>query len=126
MKKTIYIILILLTIISILFCNFSYADSDVLTDLGGENNLSNYAKADSEGSTQVISKAGTILGYITTIGMVLSIIILIIIGIKYMVGSVEEKANYKETLKPYLIGAILLFTGTLIPSLIYNIVEQII
>ena len=85
MKKTIYIILILLTIISILFCNFSYADSDVLTDLGGENNLSNYAKADSEGSTQVISKAGTILGYITTIGMVLSIIILIIIGIKYMV-----------------------------------------
>ena len=126
MKKTIYIILILFTIISIIFCNFSYAASDVLTDLGGEDTLSNYAKTDSSGSTQVISKAGTILEYIKIIGMVLSIIILIIIGIKYMVGSVEEKANYKETLKPYLIGAILLFTGTLIPSLIYNIVDQII
>ena len=37
-----------------------------------------------------------------------------------MVGSVEEKAEYKESMKPYLIGAVLVFTGTLIPQIIYE------
>ena len=34
----------------------------------------------------------------------LSIIVGVIIGIKYMMGSVEEKAKYKELLIPYLAG----------------------
>ena len=41
-----------------------------------------------------------------------------------MMGSVEEKATYKQTLLPYLIGAILLFTGSLIPQLIYDIMQN--
>ena len=32
--------------------------------------------------------------------VVLSVIMLIVLGIKYMLGSVDEKANYKETLLP--------------------------
>lgn len=65
-----------------------------------------------------------ILSVIQVIGTVLSVVILIIIGIKYMLGSVEEKADYKKTLVPYVVGAFILFTGTLIPQLIYKIMQN--
>lgn len=57
---------------------------------------------------------------LTTIGMVLSVVTLIIIGIKYMMGSVEEKAAYKKTLLPYLIGAGFVFAASTIAQIIYN------
>ena len=37
-----------------------------------------------------------------------------------MLGSVEEKANYKQTLIPYVIGAFVLFMGSTIPNVIYK------
>lgn len=49
-----------------------------------------------------------------------SIVVLIILGIKYMMGSVEEKATYKKTLFPYFIGAIFVFGASTIASAIYN------
>ena len=66
---------------------------------------------------------GNILANIRTIGIVLSVIILIIIGIKYIVGSVEEKANYKEKAIPYIIGVFLLAATTILPDLIWNTVH---
>lgn len=140
MKKNviIYFIIIIILILSLLIIpNFSYAD-DTTTDstttstesessglLGVDlGNLDDYKK-DDLGTTKFAEKAGVILGVITTIGMVLSIIMLIIIGIKYMLGSVEEKADYKKTMIPYLVGAILLFSGSLIPNIIYNLATEI-
>lgn len=74
-------------------------------------------------STKVNSVTSNVLGIIQTIGVILSVLILIAIGIKYMLGSVEEKAEYKKTLMPYIIGAFLLFTGTLVPNVIYKIIK---
>lgn len=42
-----------------------------------------------------------------------------------MMGSAEEKADYKESLRPYIIGAFLLFTGSLIPQLIYTLSQNL-
>ena len=59
----------------------------------------------SGGDTQIVTdKLAPIVGTIITIGIVTSVLALIIIGIKYMIGSVEEKAEYKKTMIPYLIG----------------------
>ena len=42
-----------------------------------------------------------------------------IIGIKYIIGSVEEKADYKKTMIPYLIGVFIFFSlSQIIPMLI--------
>ena len=46
------------------------------------------------------------------------------IGIKYILGSVEEKAEYKQTLKPYLIGAILVFGISNVLSIVQNIIGE--
>ena len=50
----------------------------------------------------------------------MSVIVLIILGLKYMMGSVEEKAAYKKTLLPYVIGAALVFAASAIAGIIYS------
>lgn len=62
-----------------------------------------------------------LLGYINVIGIVISVVVLIIIGIKYLLGSVEEKAEYKKTMGMYLLGAVLVFSVTTIPNILYKI-----
>ena len=57
---------------------------------------------------------------ITNITVVASVIILMVIGVKYIIGSVEEKANYKATLLPYIIGIIFAVSGTTIVDAIYK------
>ena len=75
-----------------------------------------------EGLTNVGNQIVTIL---TTIGIVLSVIVLVILGIKYMMGSVEERADYKKTMMPYVIGAALVFSASIIANIIYNIANNI-
>lgn len=76
-------------------------------------------------SEELKQKIGNVLGIVQVIGSVVSVIILMAIGIKYMLGSVEEKAEYKKTLMPYLIGAALVFSGTTIPQILYQISKNI-
>lgn len=61
-----------------------------------------------------------IIKIISTIGSIASVIVLIVLGIKYMMGSAEEKAEYKKTLLPYVIGAALVFAASFIASVVFN------
>lgn len=63
-----------------------------------------------------------IIGIVQAIGSIVSVLALIIIGIKYMLGSTEEKAEYKSSMLPYLIGVFFLFFASNIVSIIYNII----
>ena len=65
-----------------------------------------------------------ILGIGTTIGSVVSVFVLVMLGIKYMMGSTDEKAEYKKTMIPYIIGCILVVSTTTIVSFIYNAVKD--
>lgn len=64
-----------------------------------------------------------ITGLVRTIGVIVSVGTLSIIGIKYLIGSIEERAQYKQTLLPWLIGAIMVFSISTIPALIYDITK---
>lgn len=79
----------------------------------------------SSSNNRLIGKAGAILRVIQAVGSVVSVIALVIIGMKYMFASVEEKAKYKETLVPYIIGCVLVFATTTIASVIYEIAGKI-
>lgn len=76
-------------------------------------------------SEKLKAKAEKVLGIIQTVGIVISVIMLMVIGMKYILSSVEERADYKQTLMPYLIGAVLVFAGTTIPQIIYIIASNI-
>ena len=78
-------------------------------------------QGDSSVSSTTIATAGKkIVGILQTVGIVLSVIILIVIGIKYMMGSAEEKAEYKKTLMPYIIGAALIFAASVFAQVAYD------
>lgn len=72
---------------------------------------------------QMATVTSTILAYVRNIGIIASVIILTVIGIKYMLGSLEQKADYKENMYLYVIGCFLLMMGATIPSIIYDIVH---
>ena len=42
-----------------------------------------------------------------------------------MPGSVEEKAEYKKSLLPYAIGAAIIFTGSWLPQLIFDLTNEV-
>ena len=79
---------------------------DVLDNIDG---YSNPGDLDAATSNKIENAASIVLSAITSIGVVVAIVILAVLGVKYMLGSVEEKAEYKKDLVPYLIGACLLF-----------------
>ena len=74
-----------------------------------------------QGTDEIKNVGNSVIGILQVVGIVLSVIVLIILGIKYMMGSAEEKAEYKKTLLPYIIGACILFGASTIAGIIYNI-----
>ena len=67
----------------------------------------------------------TIINVVRIIGIVVAIVGLLAIGIKFMTGSVEQKAEYKKTLLPYVIGCVIIFTVTTLIGVIADLVTQV-
>lgn len=126
MKKVFKICIILFFIVYTFSIQMipAFAASDVLTVTGIGEDLEKYNYKTSEPEF-LNERTGTILGIVRVVGTMVSVGVLMVIGIKYMIGSVEEKAEYKKTFLLYIIGAFLLFTGTLLPSVIYDAVHNI-
>lgn len=132
MKKLIRISIILfLLVLSFANINKTYAFqsdcvvcdnikiSKVIVDPDAYNpSKSDISEADKE---IVVKKAGVILGGIRNISVIIAVLTIMIVGFKYIIGSVEEKAKYKETLIPLVIGIIIITAGTTLVSYIYNI-----
>lgn len=109
-------ITLIIFLICIIFSNIIFA-GDALSD------PSQY-KPDQESSDTartIENITSNILTLITDVGIVVSVIMLGTIGIKYIIGSVEERAEYKEAVAPYLIGAMLLFGITTFVKIIVRI-----
>ena len=71
----------------------------------------------------VTSKAATIVDIIRIIGIIVTVVTLMLIGIKYMTGSLEEKADYKKSMIPYLIGVGVFFALSQLLAVIMKIAE---
>ena len=94
------IILVMLAFFAItLFINFTF----------GIDNIEFYNPiGEGESSEVFVERVGKILGVIRVIGIIVAVGMLMIIGIKYIFGGIENKAEYKKSIIPYLIGFCLL------------------
>ena len=72
------------------------------------------------GQDQIQTLGGGLVGILQTVGIVLSVIVLIVLGIKYMMASPEQKSDYKATLVPYVVGAGLIFAASLVANVVYQ------
>lgn len=132
--KALFVFLVIFTISSInmkpVYCINEGAQPGV-QDQGkgsGEFDPSKYkpqSQTNVSDGDELLTSVNKIVGVVTWIGMILSVTIFVTIGVKYMLGSVEEKADYKKTLVPYLIGAILVFGITTIVEILSTIATSI-
>lgn len=66
--------------------------------------------------------AKKIVATIRNIAAILAVVLIAILGIKFMMGSTEEKAEYKKSFIPLIIGVVVVLMATSIASFIWNIV----
>lgn len=109
MKKTTKILAILL--MAMMLITFFTGAVNAKSDEDTVDKLFTGGNAD---TTNLESVGANIVDVISTIGIIVAVIVLLVLGIKYMMGSASEKAEYKKTMIPYLIGAVLIFGASAI------------
>lgn len=117
MKKTVKILTILLLVVMLV----SFATS--VFAAGGQIEPSTLNATYGSDDGGLAAKTGKIMGLIRNISVVASVIILMILGVKFMLGSVEEKAEYKKSFMPLIIGIILVVSATTIATFIFNMAK---
>ncbi len=105
-KITILIAIILFAFYSI---NEVHAWDDVIS--AGDEFLHQGSGEEKIDTTAVQETSNYIYNILFTLAVVLSVAIGLVIGIQFMMGSVDEKAKIKETLIPYVIGVFVVFAS---------------
>ena len=114
-KKIIVFFIILITIISISIIS-NGADS-FLDDFSGD--------VSGEAATRAGKISSTALTVIQVIGMAVAVIMLMVLGIKYMVASAADRAEIKKHAIVYVVGAIIMFGAAGIMEIIKDFAIKI-
>ena len=126
LKKVIYVLIIIVMFSLATNIENLYTYAGTATETDGIINPGDYDPGKSSevsGADRVKDFANMIIGVIQVVGTIISVAVLIILGMKYMAGGVEERAEYKKTMLPYVIGAILLFGITNILGIIVGLAD---
>lgn len=121
MKKNKKIIMLIITIFTIAFMIVIPIISKATID-PNDFQPGNPSQTD---VTKIANIVNPIIGTVKVAGIAIAVIILTIIGIKFMTGSIEEKAEYKKVLPGYFIGAIMVVAISQFIALIIDIVTNI-
>jgi type IV secretory pathway VirB2 component (pilin) len=118
MRKSVKIISALLVavmlVIAIAPCALATVDTGIITDIDTKG------KGRAEGSEGVITIAGNVVKWIRTLAAIAAVVIISILGIKYMIGSTEERAEYKKSFMPLIIGIVVVVAAAQIATMIFG------
>ena len=120
MKKTMKIVSILMLAIMMLMIAtpvFAVDPTSAINSLDGKINYTG------NGNDDFTTKIGNIIGFLQWAGAIAGVLIITIFGIKYMMGSLEEKAEYKKSMIPFIVGAVVLIAAPQIAKLIFSILS---
>ena len=99
--------------------------TNVFAAVSGVSNPSSLTGQAVSGTDRITSIGNQLITILTIVGTVASVIVLIVLGLKYMMGSAEEKAEYKKTMMPYIIGAALVFAASAIAGILYSFLSNV-
>ena len=95
--------------------------------LGVSQNISFAEKADVGGTLDNVNSAtgaatigGNIVNWIWGISIVVAVVVVMITGLKFIVGSTQEKAEYKKSLIPLVVGVLILVFATTIVKVLFG------
>ena len=92
------------------------SDSDSFVNLGTDEKVT---------TSNLKAFSRNIYNILLTLGIAVAVISGIIIGIKYMLGSAEEKADIKGLLIPYIVGCVIIFGSFAIWKLVVTILQGV-
>ena len=119
MKGTMKIALVMLLAAMMVFTISTTVYAGRLNPADIENKVT-YEEAD---TSEIVAKAGRIIALIRNIAVIAGVILLSILGLKYMFGSAEEKAGYQKSFVPLIVGIVVVMSATTIASLIFNMID---
>lgn len=112
MKLKAWKIILLIFVISLFFININNVQAAGISDVisGGDS----FIEAGRNQSVLIDNDkmqdaSNTVYNMLLVIGMCAAVLISCILGIQFMIGSVEEKAKVKDALIPFIIGCIVIF-----------------
>ena len=117
MKTRKIIVMLIVTLIFILMCTTisnATIDPDSFAPTVGENEAGD-----------AIAIAQKIVGIINVVGTIILVVVIMALGLKYITGSLEQRAEYQKTMIPILVGAVLLFGVSWILKIIMQIIPTI-
>lgn len=125
MKKIVnmfFLFILLFSIINI-FYNISYAAPDGKIDdlVRDASGAKDFLSAESDPIFEGINK---IIGLLQIVGTGISIIVVTMLGIKYIMASPGEKAETKKQIMPIIIGCVLVFGGVNVVAIIARFVAN--
>ena len=115
MKKSVKIISIMLLLVTL--CTIS---STCFAGTVGGVTIPTGTAAD---TSTLAQKAANIVATLRNIAAIAAVVIIAILGIKYMLGSVEEKAEYKKSFMPLIIGVVVVVLALQIANMIFGIAQ---
>lgn len=130
MKKSLSFKLILTLLMT--FCIFSlmipktYALGDIISSADSFTDMGK-TKVDAGGGLDndpIKKMSDIIFNVLLIIGIVIAVIWGLVIAIKFITGSVEEKAEVKKTLIPYVAGCVVLFGAFTIWKVVVTILQS--
>ncbi|MBR3132980.1 MAG: TrbC/VirB2 family protein [Clostridia bacterium] len=115
MKKQKILFMFLLFLIIILINVSSFAAVD-------ENFFENHPITSSNDTDSIFKAGDGIISLLQLVGVGIAVVSTLVLGIKYMYSSPNEKADIKSKLIPWITGGILIFGATTIVKIIESVV----
>lgn len=109
----------ILLVIILFICVFSIATSSYASLPDIKPNTS------APGVSQVKSVAEMVLGIAQILGLAVAVVMMVVLAIKYMSAAPGEKANVKQSLIIFVIGALLLFAGATVLKVINHFATEV-
>lgn len=117
-------ILVLFILSMMLVMQTTYAVDDII-EAGGSFIKKGEQQQQAIQDSQIKTVSDQIYNILLAIGTVIAVIIGAILGIQFMVGSMDEKAKVKESLIPFVIGCVIIFGAFGIWKLIATILQDV-
>lgn len=120
MNKTIKIIatLLIAVLLVAMASQVALAETNAETAIKDFSNGSDYNSNDISGVKNIAQK---VLTAIRNLSVIIAVVMISILGVKYMIGSVEEKAGYKKAFMPLIVGAILVVSASQLAVMLFSL-----
>lgn len=109
--KTKILAIILIIVINVIFLNINVVQADGMADVitGGDSFLEAGQGNIAIDEEKVPDISSSLYNILLILGICSAVIIAAILGIQFMLGSVEEKAKVKDSLIPFVVGCVVIF-----------------